>query len=54
MSKEEKELDEVDDLLETELERQAQIHPRCRISDNTEERKKRWKEKYEISRKKNL
>jgi hypothetical protein len=49
MSKEEKEFDEeddLDDLLDKELERQDQIHPRCRISDNTDERKKRWKEKY--------
>ena len=49
MSKEEKEFDEdddLDDLLEKEFERQNEIHPRCKISDNTDERKKRWKEKY--------
>jgi len=49
MNKEEKEFDEeddLDDLLENEFEKQDQFHPRCRISDNTDERKKRWNEKY--------
>jgi len=49
MSNEEKEFDEeddLDDLLEKEFERQDQMHPKCRISDSPEERKKRWKEKY--------
>jgi len=49
MSKEEEEFDEeddLDDLLEKEFERQNQIHPRCRINNNSDERKKQWKEKY--------
>ena len=49
MSKEEKDFDEeddLDDLVEKEFERQDQIHPRCRINDNADERKKRWNEKY--------
>ena len=49
MSKEEKKYDEeddLDDLLEKEFERQDQIHPRCKMSDSTDERIKKWKEKY--------
>jgi len=38
--------DDLDDLLEKEFEKQDQFHPRCRICDNTDERKKRWNEKY--------
>ena len=50
MKEKEKEFDEeddLDDLLEKEFERQDQIHPRCQISDNTDERIKKWKEKNE-------
>ena len=38
--------DDLDDILDETFEIQDQIHPRCRISDNTDERKKRWNEKY--------
>lgn len=38
--------DDMDDLLEKEFERQDQMHPRCRISDDDKERQKRWNEKY--------
>ena len=49
MSKKEKELseeDDLDDLLDEVFEKQDQIHPRCKVSDDTDEKKKRWKEKY--------
>ncbi len=38
--------DDLDDLLDDDFEKQGQIHPRCRISDNNRERQKRWNEKY--------
>lgn len=44
--KDDNENDELDDLLDKTFEMQDQIHPRCRISDNHEERIKRWNEKY--------
>ncbi len=49
MKEKEKEIDEeddLDDLLEKEFERQDQIHPRCQMSDSTDEKIKKWKEKY--------
>jgi len=38
--------DDLDDLLDEVFEIQDQMHPRCRISDNSTERQKKWNEKY--------
>lgn len=49
MTKKDKKSDdyeELDDLLDKTFEIQDRIHPRCKISDTTKERQKRWNEKY--------
>lgn len=38
--------DELDDLLEEQWNLQDQIHKKCKIKDNSEDKIKKWKEKY--------
>jgi len=40
------EKDDLEDLLDKTFEIQERIHPKCRISNNHNERQKRWNEKY--------
>ena len=49
MEKEEKENEneELDDLLENQWNLQDQIHKKCKIRDDPDEKLKKWKEKYE-------
>jgi hypothetical protein len=47
MGKEEKEDEELDDLLEEQWNLQDKIHKKCEMKDNPEEKIKRWKEKYD-------
>ncbi|MFX0073655.1 MAG: hypothetical protein ACFFAO_21465 [Candidatus Hermodarchaeota archaeon] len=44
--KKNEENDDLEDLLEKNFEIQDEIHPRCKISDNHEERIKKWNAKY--------
>jgi hypothetical protein len=46
MDEEECEDDELDDLLEEQWNLQDQIHKKCKIKDNPEDKIKKWKEKY--------
>ena len=46
MDEEECEDDELDDLIEEQWNLQDQIHKKCEMKDNPEEKIKKWKEKY--------
>jgi hypothetical protein len=46
MDEEECEDDELDDLLEEQWNLQDQIHKKCKIKDNPEDKIKKWKEKF--------
>ena len=48
MVKNEKEHDDdkLDELLEEQWELQDQIHKKCKMKDNPEEKLKKWKERY--------
>jgi hypothetical protein len=38
---------DLDDLLEKQWEMQDQIHRKCKMKDNPEEKFKKWKQKYD-------
>ena len=46
MDEEKYEDDDLDDLLEEQLKLQDQVHKKCKIKDNPEDKVKKWKEKY--------
>jgi hypothetical protein len=46
MDEEECKDDELDDILEEQWKLQDQIHKKCKIKDNAEDKIKKWKEKY--------
>ena len=46
MDEEECEDDELDDLLEEQWNLQDQVHKKCKMKDNPEDKIKKWKDKY--------